>query len=358
VPDTAVSFRVETLFGATTRWLSSAGNPEIDLGDASLVLVAPGAESSPAPGKPATLELRRTDEDGWRSFPLDALPLEVDGLKISLVRAYEQAIVNAAGNGMSEGGAHGLNPALELSVASQGQTVSEVLYAKFPDFTLSPSGIFGHKLRYAPALAPAPRTGNIIECQVDPGAPDKVRMRLLKLGTELVSQDLRPGETLSTPWSGIQLTLGGLVLHAMKAEDVQSVEPRLGRKRPPAAVEVLPAGAPPEHGLWLVEGDSRSLPGIGDVRFGPPRLKLPMRVALKPSESAVAETAMEVTPPGLTVRLRPGASALVNGYRFMVDERPAVLRITRDPGQPLLYVGSIGLLVGLISLARARRAVT
>jgi hypothetical protein len=358
----AVAFRVETLFGETTRWLDSARSPEMDLGDAHLVLVVEGAAAPTATSKPATLEVRRVEEDAWRSIPLDALatgPVDVDGLRVSLVHVYEQAIVTAAGNGMSEGSAKGMNPALELSIAARGQTLREVLYARFPDFTLSPAGVFGHKLRYSPALAAAPRTGNVVECHVDPGSPGKVRIRLLKLGAELLSQDLRPGETLATPWSGIQLTLMDLVQHAVAAEKVVAVEPHVGQKLPPSAIELLPAGAPPEQAFWLIEGDTRSVPVGGTVvvvRYGPPPWKLPFQVAAKPSVGAVAETAIEITPPGSIVRIRPNAPASVGSYDITLTDRAGVLRFARDPGRWVLSMGWLAMLVGLIALALARKA--
>jgi hypothetical protein len=358
IADAAVALRVETLFGETTSWVSSARSHELDLGDAHLVLVMDDATPVATSSKKASLEFRRVDEGGWRSIALDALaagPVEVDGLRVSLTRAYEQAVVNAAGSSIAEGGAMGMNPALELSVEAQGQTIREVLYAKFPEFTLSPSGVFGHAFRYSPAVNAAPLTGNVIECHVDSTAPGKVRMRLLKLGTELLSQELKPGETLATPWSGIQLTLVEVVLHAVEAQTVEAVEPQPGQKLPPSAVEILPVGAAPDQAFWLIEGDS-TRSGVDEIRYGPPRLKLPFQLALKASAGAVAETAVEVTPPGSLLRLRPGSFALANGYRLGLDERASVLRIARDPGEWILCLGGAALLFGLVLLTRAPKA--
>jgi hypothetical protein len=250
-----------------------------------------------------------------------------------------------------------MNPALELSIESQGQVVREVLYARFPDFTLSPGGVFGHAFRYSPARSAAARPGNVIECRVDSGAPGGVRMRLLKLGSELLSQQLKPGETLTTPWSGIQLTLLEVVPHAVEAETVEAVEARPGQRVSLSAVEVLPPGAAPDQAFWLLEGDARSAPdGSLGVRYGPPIHRLPFQLALHASTGAVGETAVDVTPPGTVLHLRDGASASVAGYRVGLDEPAGSLWIARDPGQWIVLSGGAVLLAGLVALTLTRRA--
>ena len=338
------------------RWLSSADEEPQKVGPVSfqvrtrfetgsedrIELVAPGGGSTGL----AWLERLRQG------------PVALGELQLTLVRELARASVSAD-NALVEASSGPANAAVELSVSAGGETEREVLFARVPQFTLHPRGLFGHTLRYVAPGANLP-PGDAVQFAVGPEAPDRAVVKLFKEGSEIWSETLAPGEFVALPWAGVHLTLEEVVLNARKANEVVPVTP------PPAAGAVSAmglalAGAPPEEAVWLLEGESTTLTAKGaryDLRLAKASTPLPFPVSLERFTPSTVESELRLGTEAPVV-VRAGQPARVGSYAFYQGARIGVpgdhhrssFQVTRDPGRPLDYLGGALCVLGLLGWA-------
>lgn len=268
IPRVGVTLRLKSKVFDVTESLDSGEKSETQLGPIHLSVVAHARDDAAAPAEPRKAAAASTKREPAvqvlahgslvKEIPLAALkvgPVEAGPLLVALTHRYEQGMVGA-NNKIEEGGTKGANPAVEISVRHQGSTEREILFARFPQFTLHNDGVFGHTLRYvsaesptepaaspetsdpaakmpddqmhaglargrgptgfaramgsrAPASAP-PVAGNAIELHSYPGTPDKLQVRLTKNGGEVLSKWAKKGDSVQTPWMGMVITVTDL----------------------------------------------------------------------------------------------------------------------------------------------------
>lgn len=408
----AVSFRLKSAFFDVTQWLQSEQNPEMQLGPAHLSLVIhkkgerPPASASQArveaPGTPSRVSepvlqiFSKSSGEKLKELPLRQLKgaAQVGQVKVSVVHVYEQAMVGGKGK-IVEGGQKGSNPALELDVSHDGQSIREVVYAKYPTFTLHNEGIFGFTFRFlnnnsASAEQPAmPQDdvharfankgssmpgGNKIQFHIFENSPDKVMLKLIKGGTEVLARWVKAGEMVQTPWMGMQITLNELVVNGSESQEVKPTELTLRTEMPPSALLIKPAGAPPEESAWLIEGDARDFQAHGSpyqVYFGHKTFKLPFQVFLEKftkkdypgTQTPMAfESLVKInnTAPSTKIFMneplnRDGYTLYQASYLLRPGETPiSVFSVNWDPGRWIKYIGSLILVVGIITFTLMR----
>ncbi len=444
----AVSFRMKSPFFDVNEWLHSQQNPEFQLGPAHLSLVihkkgeekkndGPRKEEKRKPsseGKPAngdSLEVLNGSGEVVQSIPLSQLKkggVEVQSLKVTLVKYYEQAVV-AEKNKLADGGQKGMNPALELSITDGGKSYREVIYAKYPDFSLNPKGFDGFKFRFRSSATPpsgmsigahgaseeseaapgAPMAhsapsgpmpndsthagmasgagpmggaamagGNVIQFHIYEGTQDKAEVVLLKNNAEVLKQWVKPGEMVQTPWMGMQLTLNDLVFNGAETQEVKPTEQTLRTEMPPSAILLKPGGAPVDEALWLIEGDARTLMMNGkviEVYYGRKSFKLPFEIYLDQfikkdypgTETPMSfESHVQVNKVGPLINIHMNEPLVKDSYTLYQASyimRPGepvstILSVNWDPGRWIKYIGSIILIIGIITftLMRSRMA--
>jgi len=424
----ALAFKMKSAFFDVSESLNSSERPEIKMGPATIRLVvgkttlqknvsdAPSTVVHTTPKKktpqkaiasPATGTLLVRDEV-TKSILLEIpLPRLKAGLKlpkgavVESVKFYSHAVVTA--NHLLEGDQPGTNPALELQLKTGDKTIREVAYAKFPDFSLShgkgPSN--GLKFEYHPdgmsppvarpsaevdtettsqamneadTGAPGSRKGNVIEFHVAQGS-DGVETLLFKDGKLVDKSVLHPGQTVVTPWMGMKLTLESLNRSGgpAKTEAVEAtVQPR--SDLPPSAIYITPAGAAPDQGFWLAEGQFQTLPIMGrkyEVYFGRKTLTLPFALELmqfRKVDYPGTETPMSFESsvrvdgrePEIVVAMNePLKQAGYTLYQSSYDIQPgqpraSIFSVNRDPGRAVKYLGSLILALGIITFTLMR----
>ena len=345
----ALSFRLKSQFFDVSQSLQFPQNPEAQMGPAHLTLTLHGKEDPPPQdtrehaAKPAHSKARAPKSVSSKGRALRILaknsgkliqevslsalrkgPVEVGPLFVAVTQVYEQAQVGGVGKkgGLTEGGKKGANPALELSVVHQGKTEREVIFSKYPTFTLHNEGLFGYTFRFVdpessadaepPAAAeadnspkipkdsvharfagggatsPSPGTGgpggNEIQFHVYAATPDKVQVKLSKGGAEVLSQWVKKGEMVQTPWMGMQITLTDMALGGVtESTEIKPTEQSLRSEMPPSALLLRPARSGSKDSFWLMEGDGRDITVNGNpyqVFYGKRTLKLPFQVYL------------------------------------------------------------------------------
>lgn len=373
-------------------------------GGSGLLLVKDGKGDSLL-GKVSLAELRRR-------------PFTIKGVEVSLVRAYEEGVV--AQNKLVEGGHAGRNPALELRVRSGSRTLRDVAFARFPGFTLNEGGTFGVHFVYQPASTGAvgdgvsegagglqdseaspisqdevrstaasrggtpDRGGDVIEFHaVDPG---HLRLELYKDGQSVLTRTVSAGETVQTPWMGMQITIasisrdggggdtkvGGIAAAKGPAatpgsDQVTPVELQPKSPLPPSAIFVAPEDEAPSSGGWIVEGDSRDFQtrtGAYEVYYGPDLVHLPFSIQLEKfrkvdypgTDTAMSfQSTIRVNGSGPPIVISMNEPLKYQGYLIYQASyelgqggpTASIFSVNRDPGRMIKYIGAMILIAGI-----------
>ncbi len=404
-PNFALGFVLESQFFNVSEWLHSSDRPELQMGTATLRLVTTKQSPPPAvikklapapsPHKKGTLLV--VDES--TKAELAQIPIErlipgfklPKGLILASVKLYSHAVV--VQNRLAEGDQPGSNPAIELQIQSGEKLTREVSYAKFPGFSLAaskgtPLGIkFEYRASGATAETTEPkdqnkdqnsnsRTGNVIEFHVSEKTGEVVETKLFKNDQQVGGSTLRPGESLTTPWMGMKITINSLKRGAVRKTEVlpSALKPR--SELPPSAVFVSTAGSTPDQGFWLAEGQFRQVTILGreyQVYFGRETLHLPFALELlefKKVDYLGTETPMSYEsrvridgrePEHVVSMNEPLKHAGFTLYQSSYEMRPgapsmSVFSVNRDPGRVIKYTGSLILSLGIIifTLMRSR----
>lgn len=413
----AVGFMMKSQFFDVSEWLHSSERPEMHMGPATLRLVVTDGEpavqkvvsvakSKKKKGPVAASGAKLVVHDEKTGEILKQIP--VTGLRAGLklsesailnsIHVYQHAVV--VDNKLREGDNPGANPALEMEIKSMGKVVREVAYAKYPDFSLSQmrgeKSALGLKFEYqaggesapsmempddeahAAVMAPGSRSGNVIEFHVSRRNHDDIRVELYKNNERVMTQPIKPGESVTTPWMGIRLTLGAVKWGATSKTEVAvaALQPR--SELPPSAVYVTPAGVSADQGFWLAEGQFKRVSIMGreyEVYFGHHAIELPFSLKLtefKKVDYPGTETPMSfesevrVNGQGSDVKISMNEPLKLDGYTIYqssYDVRPgqpraSIFSVNRDPGRPMKYFGSLILALGIITftLQRSRMA--
>lgn len=408
--ETSVSFIMKSQFFNVTEWLSTQDEPEKQMGPATLRIVK-GAYVAPLKKSPAKMEpvKKRTassvaNEESVRI--LDAKtekelqriqvskllqgPVTVNGVSILLSNKVKNAIV--AANKLAEGDPEGYNPALEFEIKKGDESKREVLYAKFADFSLHPEGAFGLRLQYvgvdievAPSGAAAGMHGgetpsdsrpggNVIEFRIPDDKTQKVQVVLFKNGEFVQEALVGPGESVQTPWMGMQLFIGSVIHNSQSSIVARPVAVEKKANLPPSALELSIDASRPS--LWLSEGEEKEL-NIGNkkiqVFYGRESFPLPFEIALQKfskidypgTETPMSyESMVQVNGRGPATKISMNEPLKIEGYTIyqasysLQPNAPpvSVFSVNRDPGRFWKYLGSIILSIGVIvyTLMRSR----
>ena len=416
----ALGFILKSQFFNQSEWLHSREKSELQLGPAHLRMIEHARtqsepkvkkvaiQASPkksTPAKEHSIEVRKKIGDELVTriaiAKLKKAPVKISGgLTISFKKQYEQAIVSQGG--VSEGGEPGKNPAIEIEVDDGKQKQREVLYAKFPNFSLHADGISGMSFTFSDpnmpteklqqnaasphggasmggdtdstpnigeASANSPRgMGNEIEFHVYKDQPEKVRVALYKEGKQVLSQWAESGKVIQTPWMGITITIGNIQMNSANQAIVTSIEHPLRTNIPPAALQVKLPGTPDDQAFWLIEGEPKRLSRAGkefEVYFGRKTLRLPFNIHLEkfykkdyPGTQTPISYESDVHVNNLPGKIKiamneplqyAGYVLYQASYEMNPGQPPAsIFSVNQDPGRSTKYTGSLILVLGII----------
>ncbi len=342
-------------------------------------------------------------------------PLSVRGLVFQVGRQFRNATVGTGGveerDISSEGGTSGTgganNPALEIKAKKGEVSFREVLFEKYPDFSLHPEGIEGVKVVYlgplaaatsesaagssttasAEGVAPndaihggmaasASKASN--EVQFRPLANGHIEVELKKNGEVVLKKEAAIGDTIETPWMGMKLTLKSMVRNAVEDVAVQPTEPVMRQDLPPSAVLVQLEKGFPQLPFYLVEGESRDI-RIRDrdyqIYYGRKVIELPFRLRLDKftkvdypgTQTAMSyESEVAVNQEGRLTKISMNEPLSREGYTLYQasfqmgqgQQTASILSVNRDPGRILKYLGSLIAAIGIVTytLMRSRLA--
>ncbi len=398
--ETGVGINLKSQFFNVTEFLHTKLTPKRSIGPALLEIVSGeiGTEKSELKVKP-TRQITRVPPkpsaggsiieivdiaSGKILHTVDAEKLRKSGrakagpLQFELKTYYRNAVV--AQNKLVENPEPGQNAAMELMIKDGAKEYREVLFARFPDFSISQDPERKFKLVFKssgddatttseimPGVPPPDGAGtNVVRLTVDPKKPDKVLVELFKNGDPVLSKIASEGESIQTPWMGMLLTVASIIPGAEPRDQVKAIEPPQRENLPTGALAITPSTD--GERIWIAEGDAKTIINNGreyTVYFGRKIFRLPFKINLEKfykKDYPGTETAMsyesDVKVSGeTTVRkismneplYRDGFTVYQSSYQ-MNPGGPAtsIFSINRDPGRNLKYFGSLILCVGIV----------
>jgi len=381
-----VSFRMKSRFFDVQESLNLTDKPTLQMGPATLRLLkehsTPHSVAKPKTSGRVVTILDAKSGKVLKTLSLSQLksaPVEVAGVRVSLIRSLEEAVV--AQNKLAENGTPGANPALELKVEMTGKALREVAYAKFKDFSLNRDGAHGLRFNYnaegAESASSSPSgsppsgsedglpSGNVIDFRMV--SESTVEIRLSKNGSEVLRKTLKSGDTLQTPWMGMELTLEGVGATGSMIEKVSPIELPPKTNLPPSAILVR-SNAPGSSAEWLVEGQSRAFQtSIGEVEiyYGPKTVQTPFLVNLVEfrkkdypgTQTALSfESTIKIGESGSPQVIQMNEPLSEQGYLLYQSSyemgpgipTASIFSVNKDPGRITKYFGAVILCLGIV----------
>jgi cytochrome c biogenesis protein ResB len=192
-----------------------------------------------------------------------------------------------------------------------------------------------------------------------------------------MTKELTIGKPCESPWAGRRLTVLRRFDHADVQRTVTPVEPVRKSRVPAVLLDVKgPSGT---ESVWLQRYGSRALTVNGstyDLVYGNQRVKLGFSLTLKDFEigyypgtrrprSYESQVSIRDPASGRTLNrvismnhptAYGGYTFYQSSYRRMGERMISTLSVSRDPGQPLVFLGYLGMLAGMLLVLGRRIA--
>lgn len=297
----------------------------------------------------------------------EAVPLGGTGLSIRVLRYFPHATVGTD-NRIVNSSPRPVNPAVEVELSGPGGVEKRLAFARFPDF----SSMHGADDRLVDA-----NVVFVLPDSLTPHAPVEVLtspagemyVRLTWEGTDPVTSKLTVGSPIDSPWPGKKFTL---LRHFERARTVRSIVPAdpIRKERVPM-VHVLVTAPDVSREMWLPRRRSRMVT-VKDTQYEltygdkpvPLGFKLTLerfRVGYYPggrrprsfeSRISILDAATGREQSRLISMNHPtqygGYNLYQSSYRIEPGRTVSFLSVSRDPGQPFVFVGYIGTMVGML----------
>lgn len=391
----AVEFELKSNFFNLVEWLHTDSRPELSMGPATFQIawdkstqkVKPkSGVSVPRKGQEILIVRKASDQTEMARVEINQLrsrPLRVGSFSIKLLKRYRNAaVVNGkiADNPTRSSDHSAPNLALELQLEHRGQKLREVVFQKFPQFSLLKDPEFGLKFELlsdsgSPEQNPQTETssqsgGNLIRFLLTKNQEQKpsITLALSKNGKEILRKPIFENQPIQTPWMGIQVTIKKVISSANPGDTVM---PTSLAKRAPFAPSAAMISFPAEgqrKKTWLIEGSSQdfnlSQQSI-QLYYGPKTIKLPFEVSLlqfKKKDYPGTSTPMSFESdvslsdlPGKKLTISMNEPLKSHGFTLyqasFISEpgRPniSVFSVNQDPGRIIKYLGSLILITGI-----------
>lgn len=405
---TAVAFGLKSKFFNVSETLDSAGKSSMQLGPAQLRLVVGGKKAARHPkakAKPVSGVNELWVKKGTTVAKKISLKgaagklISVGEYKIEIVKLYRNAVVDQGK--LVERAEGGPNPAVEFNILAGEVKTRDITFGKFLGFTVqkAPVGDLHFELHTpegagdaesdggvsaSAAEISASGMGNEILFSATPGDSKNLTIYLFKGGKIVLEKVASLGETIVTPWMGMEITITSITsgaegAHAPQSASGPSVQPiELEPKTnlPPSAMHARLFDQPADDGFWLVENSEQTVQtskGNFRVYYGMNSIELPFDVQLESfskKDYPGTETAMSfesvirlngVGEPILVMMNEPlsyqGFFLYQSSYEMgMGMETASIFSVNQDPGRWVKYIGAIVLCLGIVvfTLMRSR----
>ncbi len=331
-------------------------------------MVAGGADAQPRSA--GTLKVVHQEQN--YDFPLERLlaeaaPIGDSGYSVRVLNHWPHATVGPDNRLMNDP-ARPLNPALEAEITGNGTRETRVAFANFPGFRHGGDASTGLELTF---VATGAEIAPLAPVEILAGPQGQHIARISWPGLPSIIKPLEPGELFEPPWPGGELKIGRRYAHAREEVLVNPIEPVREERNEAVQLRLTLSGQTQtrwlqkDHSLRLRDGDA-----LYDIAYTNRQVPLGFAVTLRqfrlglyPGGRAPRsfESTVDFADPdtgrvrGAVVTMNApathgGFTFLQSSYEQRENENVTVLRVTRDPGQPLAFLGYGLLFAGLVTM--------
>lgn len=288
------------------------------------------------------------------------------GYTLKVLRYMPHALVGRD-NKLENASDRPVNPTIEVQLVGPEGTVTRPAFANFPHFwsTHGAKGIPGLTVKFIASGAVAPE----IPISVLSGSDNRLYARFAPEGNPPVVEELTLGTPCESPWVGIRLTVLRRFDRARRKQSVVPVD--VVRKDRVPAVLLEAKGPADTQSVWLRKYNPSSIAvrgSIYDAIYANQRVPLGFSVTLEDFEIGhypgtmrprSFESQITLIDPASGRELKRvvsmnhptqfgGYTFYQSSYQQQGEKMVSVLSVSRDPGQPIVFIGYIGTLAGMV----------
>jgi hypothetical protein len=295
-----------------------------------------------------------------------AVPLGETGRTVKVLQHLSHATVE--GGKTINAPNRPVNPAIEVEMTGPSGTSRQWAFSRFPDFrSIHGASDETVKVTFVSTMQDDTLTA---PAEIIDGGEQGLHVRFQAGSDKVIRRALKIGEGVKTPWSDIVLTVRRHFEHARIQEECVPVDPP--RETRAAAVLLTPMSSQDAQSIWVRKGFSKrvNLGGTRYVlRYGDKRF--PMDFTLKLNRFHIGkypgtgrprsfESHVTFTDPGENEGRRerismnhPAKHGPYTFYQSSYKQQPggrsiSYLSVSRDPGQPIVFTGYVGMVLGML----------
>lgn len=291
---------------------------------------------------------------------------------VHVIGYYEHASVGMGGK-IQDDPNRPVNPAVMLELTTEGKTSKRIIFAKFGDISAMHGSAQEHRIKFALRHSGAKQTGMKVAL-----VPQQDKWVLYEDNSQKLLQQaaLAVGTEVTLKGMAVTLTVKTILPHAKPARRVVS-RPLPSGGNPQPAVEVELSGPKGQYRDWLPWGQPTMFTMGSDAvrltlqsrqyvlpfaihldKFELERYAGSQMPAMYRSEVTVIDTGSREKH-SVTIEMnRPlrykGWSFFQSSYSSSGGRNVSILAASKDPGKPIVYIGSILLVIGTAILAIQR----
>jgi hypothetical protein len=302
----------------------------------------------------------------------EAVPIGETGTSVRLLRYLPHATVGADRK-LTSASDRPVNPAIEVVLTGPGGPSVRRAFARFPDFDQvhGGGGEEAFKVNFTASLDGV----SAAPVEVVAGPDERLHVRFQREGLETVTAELTAGESIDTPWPGLQFSVVRRLEGAVARRRIVPVEPVRETRIPALLVEMNAEGHTSE--MWLqkyrprlvtVDRDSYELSfrdkqvplGFSVMlnRFTIGRYPGEMRPRSFESDITITDPTTGRAQSRIISMNRPvkhgGYTLYQSSYRQDGNRTMSFLSVSRDPGRIVVFAGYIALMIGMVVVLTTR----
>ncbi len=266
-----------------------------------------------------------------------------------------------------------VNPAIEVELSGPEGSEKRLAFARFPDFGSMHNRKGAADLKVTFLFPQTTKATAPIEVIAAP--ENRFYARFAPRGQPAVMQEIAVGAALPTPWPGRTFTLADYYERARITQEV--VARKAVRKERVPAIRLRAKRAGKEQTVWMQLGYSARMTLGGkafELTYGQRMLPLGFAVTLEDFHIGYYpggrrprsfESRIAVTDPTsgrkTTYLISMNHPAKHGGFRFFQssyrmggDRAVSILSVSRDPGWPIVLIGYLGTIGGMLWVLRVR----
>jgi hypothetical protein len=385
-PNCAIEVSLSSEQQGNSAWVFEGGS--VSLGSIDMVFqrILDPAELtrriSPSPDtQPASKGVVRIEhEEATFEIPLEdclerAAAIGSTGYTVRVLRYLPHATVGHDGQ-ISNASDRPLNPFIEAELSGPSGIERRLAFARFPEFSSMHAGRRKDQAASQPALEDVKLTF-VSSSGTSPGAPIEVLagpdgrlyVRFAQADQSWTSRQVAIGEVIDTPWPGRTFAVVRRFDHARKARSAQPVAPVRDNRTPAILVKVSRGG--PADEIWLRKNEIQNYGSDGGGwRLSYANEVVPLgfnlklnrfRVGRYPGESAPRSFESHVSITDANTGREQNSIISMNqpvtyggfllfqsSYRQEGGTSASTLGVAWDPGQPIVFLGYVTTLVGMV----------